>query len=656
MPCLSSLVHGGRKAMTWIRSRASAYAWPLVLTISLVLAATLPQNGPPPMASDQGQGILPEAVNVSSDPNTLETFLVAMDAPVDLGNGVVATAITFNGIVPGPLFRLQVGNKVIVHFTNNASIPLSIHWHGVELTNRSDGTGITQDAVQPGGTFVYDFIVPRQGIFFYHSHIMPTNPEFKGFYGPIVVEDPNEQALIAAKVLPNKGNTRTLIIGDTTVCKEPGSNDTETFPNKASLPWVGNVGGAPPLPADPQGRKPVDECEAPLDEHGHFVTPAVALPAGAIPNIQPTPDCGTGTEPGCPTSEGQLVLTNGRVAAARAGTPDAPGALAADASVINVKAGEGIRLQLGSAATIRYLRLRLTNQNGGQVTLFRVGGQGGLLDNVRVEGGTQGTLDTLYQPGEILLPVASREDVVFVVPDGAQGDVLTLWTLDFKRCGAGSPGFCNLPTVPVAHFKIVGAANKKDRFTIAADDPLRTHPAVANPIESLKLLSVNALLDSTLFTPPQPGSNDPTIRLSVGGHQGINGTSNPILDEGATPPDSFTTLAHVSESRWAVVGDVLELTIFNDSNGHHPWHPHGFSIQPVRFIDAATNTTVFTHDYNEFVDVVDIPSHTKLVYRVRLDDRPFDFSTPTGGAIGRWAMHCHIFFHAAIGMITELVA
>ncbi len=60
--------------------------------------------------------------------------------------------------------------------------------------------------------------------------------------------------------------------------------------------------------------------------------------------------------------------------------------------------------------------------------------------------------------------------------------------------------------------------------------------------------------------------------------------------------------------------------------------------------------------YNEFVDVVDIPPQTKLVYRVRLDDRPFDFNTPTGGAVGRWAMHCHIFFHAALGMITELVA
>ena len=65
---------------------------------------------------------------------------------------------------------------------------------------------------------------------------------------------------------------------------------------------------------------------------------------------------------------------------------------------------------------------------------------------------------------------------------------------------------------------------------------------------------------------------------------------------------------------------------------------------------------MLTFGYNEFVDVADIPPHSKLVYRVLLEDRPFSFISPTGGAVGRWAMHCHIFFHAALGMITELVA
>jgi len=632
----------------------------------LILTPFLTRNETPLMAEEGGQGNLPEAEDVNPDPNIFETFFVAMEVPTLLKTGVVATSMTFNGIVPGPVIRVKVNDKVIVHFTNNSPIPVSIHWHGIELTNPSDGTGITQNPVEPGGTFTYAFSTPRPGVFFYHSHIFPTNPEFKGYYGPLIVEDPNEQTLIALKVIPNRGNTKVLIIGDTTVCKGAGLNDPVTFPANADQPWAGNPDGGPPFPGWPLNSpisSPTDLCDTPLDDHGHLVTPAVALPAGAIPNIQPTPDCGTAGQPSCQTGEGQLLVVNGRVPGDRGGFPGNPGALAKDARTINVKAGEGIRLQLGSATTQRYLRLRLTcptanpcvaGRSDNQIPLFRIGGQGGLLDAVRLEGGVQGTLNTQYAVGEILLPVASREDVVFVVPDVKQGDVLTMWTLDYPRTGGAAQ--VPLPTVPVAHFRVVGAGSKNDRFTIAVGTPLLTNPAVNQPTENIKVGPVNALIDSTLFTPPEPGSTNPTIILTANGVKpGINNTFNFIFDEGPTPPQQFTDVPHVAESRWAAVGDLLELTIFNNTNAHHPWHPHGFSIQPVKFTNAG-GTTLSTFTYNEFVDVVDIPPMTKFVYRVRLNDRPLDFNTPTGGAVGRWAMHCHIFFHAGLGMITELVA
>jgi FtsP/CotA-like multicopper oxidase with cupredoxin domain len=648
------------RAMALSRFRKPGYLLPLAVAASLVLAGTLTPKASPPMASVddaddndvEGYSNLPKAVDVDPDPDVFETFLVAMEAPADLGNGVTTTASTFNGIVPGPLFKLKIGEKVIVHFTNNLPIPATIHWHGVELTNRSDGTGVTQDAVPPGGTFTYDFMVPRPGIFSYHSHIMPTNPEFKGYYGLLIVEDPAEPVLIEKKVIPKRVNTKVLVLADTTVCKEPGWNDTTTYPADPTLPWAGGS----EFPGKLAQPSPEKLCEEPLDEHGHFLLPhpGTALPAGTIPNIQPSPDCNSPGQPGCPTNEGQLVLTNGKVAAARAGSPSAPGALSAGPAIFDVKPGEGIRLQLGNAATIRYFRLRLTDQRGSQVALFRIGGQGGLLDNVRLEGGIQGTLNTQYDYGEILLPVAAREDVVFAVPTAAaKGDVLTLWTLDYQRTGNG---FALLPTVPVAHFRVKND-NKGKKFTIAAGDPLLVHPNVNTPTESLKFATPDALLNSSLFVPPQPGSVDGTIRLTAfpGGKPGINGTTNPIFDAGAMPPAPFTSIPHVAESRWAAVGDLLELTVSNATAAHHPWHPHGFSIQPVRITDAV-GTTLFEYPYNEFVDVVDIPPGSKLVYRVRLDDRPFSFTSPTGGAVGRWVMHCHIFFHAALGMITELVA
>jgi FtsP/CotA-like multicopper oxidase with cupredoxin domain len=58
---------------------------------------------------------------------------------------------------------------------------------------------------------------------------------------------------------------------------------------------------------------------------------------------------------------------------------------------------------------------------------------------------------------------------------------------------------------------------------------------------------------------------------------------------------------------------------------------------------------------DEFVDTVDIPGRHRLVFRVRLDDR-FELDGSTlGGAAGRWLFHCHITFHAALGMISKLV-
>jgi hypothetical protein len=106
------------------------------------------------------------------------------------------------------------------------------------------------------------------------------------------------------------------------------------------------------------------------------------------------------------------VLTNGVTVGGRAGTPAAPGALAPGAQTHPVLSGQGLRLQIANCATIRYFRLFLTTASGAAVPLVRIGGEGGLLDNAVVEGGTIGTYNTKYAPEEILLPPASRADVV----------------------------------------------------------------------------------------------------------------------------------------------------------------------------------------------------------------------------------------------------
>src|SRR5262245_10509317 len=67
----------------------------------------------------------------------------------------------FNGQVPGPLIRVAQGARIMVRFHNRIDLPSTVHWHGVRLDNRSDGTvGVTQDAVAPGADFIYTVRFP----------------------------------------------------------------------------------------------------------------------------------------------------------------------------------------------------------------------------------------------------------------------------------------------------------------------------------------------------------------------------------------------------------------------------------------------------------------------------------------------------------------
>ena len=155
-----------------------------------------------------GTGAVDEAVDANGDPNIFETTLnVDRILNWDVGKqgegAVIAEyGIAFNDQVPGPTISVKVGDRVIVHVNNNLPSNvvdgaeqfvenfITVHWHGMELNNASDGTPLTQNPIAPGGgNFDYDFIVTRPGIFCYHPHVAPTDLVFRGNYGAIIVTD-----------------------------------------------------------------------------------------------------------------------------------------------------------------------------------------------------------------------------------------------------------------------------------------------------------------------------------------------------------------------------------------------------------------------------------------------------------------------------------
>jgi FtsP/CotA-like multicopper oxidase with cupredoxin domain len=138
---------------------------------------------------------LPQPADLNPDPRILEFNLEAKVAKIEITPGVITPVWTYNGMLPGPYIRAKVGDTVVVHFRNSLPEATTIHWHGVRVPNSMDGTpGMTQDAIQPGSEFRYEFVVKDAGTYWYHPHFNSSAQAGWGLYGPIVVEDPHDPA------------------------------------------------------------------------------------------------------------------------------------------------------------------------------------------------------------------------------------------------------------------------------------------------------------------------------------------------------------------------------------------------------------------------------------------------------------------------------
>ena len=646
-------------------SSVSARQWTyrviaLIMALAVAALIVLARSDSPSLAISGGSAYaVPLVTDTDPAPNVVETTLTSDESDVEIGGGVTAHAQTFNGAIPGPTFQLNVGDHVIVHYHNDLAHDSGIHWHGIELANGMDGTPFTQNMVPPGGDFLYEFTVTRPGLFWYHPHHhSSTNQVFKGLYGMIVVKDPNEDPLQSVGIIPSDAQTFPIVLSDMTVCRTTNVvhtyNDNDDASPATTQPWAGSGGAANMLPHQ-GGPTPSNLCQGPaiggkpypIDENGD---PAGAYSAGDIPAIQTKDANGR-------TNEGQTVLTNGKNVGARSGGPltDQPGGagtLAAGAEIMNVQPGQGLRLQLLNASTIRYMRLQLTTATGAKVEMFRVGGEGGLLNAAVEEGATPLTPPTLYDLGEILLPPGTRADVVATIPQAAAGTVMTLWTRDYQRC-CGPPSFTDTATVPVMHLNVTGPP-VVPAYSITSGTPLRQAtgdlvPTVGGP--------TGTLLNPATFTPTKDGNASQNIELTAAANAnlGVNGTFG---THDVPAGVDYTDAAHlVNSTRYAKTGDTLLLTTENTTGANHPFHLHGFSIQPVKLDEApfGAGGNDFTWPYPEFRDNVDIPPDYQLTFRLKLEPRPLSDGTTPGGELGRWLFHCHIFFHATNGMISELV-
>src|SRR5699024_1163766 len=119
-----------------------------------------------------------------------DTFeLMAKKSSLETANGEKWPTWSYNGSSPGPTIRVKEGEMVRVRLKNTLPEPVTIHWHGLPVPNRMDGVpGVTQNSVEPGKTFTYEFKATVPGTYWYHSHQKSADQVERGLYGTVIVD------------------------------------------------------------------------------------------------------------------------------------------------------------------------------------------------------------------------------------------------------------------------------------------------------------------------------------------------------------------------------------------------------------------------------------------------------------------------------------
>ena len=129
---------------------------------------------------------LPAPLGVRA-PEKLRLDIETKEITGQLADGTTYRYMTFDGLVPGPFYRIRVGDSVEVHLKNPAESTLvhSIDFHAV--TGPGGGAAVTQ--IKPGEEKMFTFKALNAGLYVYHCATpMVAHHISSGMYGLILVE------------------------------------------------------------------------------------------------------------------------------------------------------------------------------------------------------------------------------------------------------------------------------------------------------------------------------------------------------------------------------------------------------------------------------------------------------------------------------------
>ncbi|KKZ63416.1 hypothetical protein EMCG_02303 [[Emmonsia] crescens] len=190
---------------TWSRTYLATAIIFLILLVGFLGALRIP-NSPSYSPEDQvlGQSLHPSTQKLHPEahiyrPATTIHLNWTVTAGYRRPDGVLKRIYLLNGHFPGPVIEARSGDRLIVDVRNGLEDEgVSVHWHGLHMrdANRMDGTtGLTQCAINPGGSFLYDFTISdsQSGTYWYHAHSGLQRAD--GLYGGLVIHRPALKAV-----------------------------------------------------------------------------------------------------------------------------------------------------------------------------------------------------------------------------------------------------------------------------------------------------------------------------------------------------------------------------------------------------------------------------------------------------------------------------
>ncbi len=163
-----------------------------------------PAHRPTPGQSRYGHGVmppehlgplsldartLPPPPDPQAGPVTRRYSVAIVDQRIGVSTDRLFDAWTFEGSVPGPIFRANEGDQLEITLHNRTAHAHNLHFHGRHEIE-ADGW----EPVPPGGEAVYRLTAGPFGVHPYHCDFTPSEDHIaNGLYGLLIVDPPTHR-------------------------------------------------------------------------------------------------------------------------------------------------------------------------------------------------------------------------------------------------------------------------------------------------------------------------------------------------------------------------------------------------------------------------------------------------------------------------------